>query len=99
MLHARTGTELIAAERLRQIGQEGWTADHDDGHTKGELAIAAAELAVYGTDATVDDPHCTETEWRLIEKHGRDRLRQLVIAGALIAAEIDRLQRQRAEGP
>lgn len=36
-----TGAELIAAERRRQIEQEGWTPDHDDEHEDGSLALAA----------------------------------------------------------
>ncbi len=36
-----TGVELIAAERQRQIEQEGWTPEHDDEHEDGSLALAA----------------------------------------------------------
>lgn len=32
----------IAAERARQISAEGWTAEHDDAHGKGQMATAAA---------------------------------------------------------
>jgi hypothetical protein len=38
---ARTGAELIAAERQRQIDVEGWTPEHDDAHDDGSLALAA----------------------------------------------------------
>ena len=41
----QSGIERIAAERQRQIEQEGWTAEHDDGHVNGELAMAAALYA------------------------------------------------------
>jgi len=37
-----TGVEAIAAERKRQIEAEGWTPEHDDEHTNGEMADAAA---------------------------------------------------------
>lgn len=38
----KTGVDLIAAERKRQIEKEGWTLQHDrDEHTGGELALAA----------------------------------------------------------
>ena len=95
-----TGVELIAAERERQVGEEGWTPKHDDSHTYGDLAVVAATLAVHGTDASVEDSH----GWRGTKdarfglpwglwKHREDRTRLLTIAGALIAAEIDRLQR------
>lgn len=31
----------LAAERRHQIEDEGWTAEHDDGHTQGQLCDAA----------------------------------------------------------
>ena len=39
----------IARERERQIAQEGWTPEHDDGHVHGELAAAASCYAMYHT--------------------------------------------------
>lgn len=94
-----TGIELIAEERQRQIKQEGWTPEHDDEQESGELALAAACYAVEGDDAGcfVAEPVMGEDawpwspEWDKRKKH--DRVRRLAIAGALIAAEIDRLQR------
>ena len=38
----KTGIELIAEERKRQIEEEGWTAEHDDQQTDGEIAEAAS---------------------------------------------------------
>ena len=35
------GTEMIAAERERQIMKEGWTDSHDDEHDDHELGMAA----------------------------------------------------------
>lgn len=37
--------EEIAAERERQVAEEGWSADHDDHHTDRSLAAAAASYA------------------------------------------------------
>ena len=37
----RTGQQLIAAERQRQIDSEGWTANHDDQHGQETLELAA----------------------------------------------------------
>jgi hypothetical protein len=92
-----SGVDLIAAERRRQVVFEGWTPEHDDDHEYGELAIEAACLAVDGTDAIIDHPEWDENQqtdpWGLVEKHRNNRVRQLVIAGALLAAEIDRQQR------
>ncbi len=107
----RTGADLIAVERQRQIDQEGYDETHDAEHDDGSLAVHAAVLAVFTTDASVDDP-CERAgriplsqlggggaydSWGLLGKHGGDRIRQLVIAGALIAAEIDRLGLAAAE--
>lgn len=94
-----TGVELITIERQRQIDVEGWTPQHDDKHRYGNLAVNAAVLAAYPTDLIIRHPDYSEDElvdpWNLIARHESDRIRQLVIAGALIAAEIDRLQRGR----
>lgn len=81
-----TGVELIALERQRQLDVEGWTAEYDSGLTQDELAIAAAYYAVQGTRAgplfgRVDPDKAVK----------RTRIEQLQIAGALIAAELDRL--------
>jgi hypothetical protein len=89
------GASLIAAERQRQIDAEGWTPEHDDEHTNGALAMAAAAYAVQGV------PICPlsaggwglwpwAAEWW---KPSDDPIKNLIRAGALIAAEIDRLAR------
>ena len=100
------GAFLIACERKRQEDIEEWSPEHDDAHSNGELAQAAA---VY---ATTDDTNVVhrlrnladagwpfepeafkpfEIEWHDIP--AVDRVRCLVKAGALIAAEIDRFIR------
>ena len=88
----KTGIELIAEERTRQIAVEGWTPEHDDQHTNGALAVNAAAQACAGTDAQVED-FGDAPIWPLRFKN---RINQLAKAGALIAAEIDRLQRRAA---
>lgn len=91
-----SGIELIAAERERQVSQEGWTADHDDEHADGELSHAAV---CYCFANAFRDPGSAplngiywpwDPEWW---RPSDDLIRNLVKAGALIAAEIDRLQR------
>jgi len=81
---------LIEVERGRQISQEGWSLAHDDQHTDGSLAVNAAILAANGTDAEIIDHHPNRSPWS-ITKHSRER--ELVIAAALLVAEIERLQR------
>jgi hypothetical protein len=84
------GVELIGVERDRQMEVEGWTLEHDDAHANGILALAAAELAAYPYDVQhpYETDHCGS-----LAKHKHDPIRRMVIAGALIAAEIDRLIR------
>ena len=87
-----TGTERIAAERKRQIDVEGWTAEHDDKHTNGELVEAAATYAYQALGSRV--PAIALWPWDLCSwKPSENPVRNLEKAGALIAAEIDRLQR------
>ena len=84
----KTGIELIAEERASH-GAKGWTAAHDDQHTELDMPPVAIHLLL---------DHCDpDHDWGLVEKTKREggRIRQLVVAGALIAAEIDRLQRQK----
>ena len=88
-----TGVSLIAKERQRQIDVENYNAEHDDDHGDGQMAMTAAALAVAGTSAGLVMQGYED--WGLVEHHKNDRVRQLVIAGALIAAEIDRLCRER----
>jgi hypothetical protein len=85
----KTGIQLIAAERARQVTQEGYSSDHDDEHKDGSLRVVAAMLACEGTDASVEDA-LERDDWGLLR---HDPIRRLEIAGALLAAEIDRLQR------
>ena len=95
----KSGARMIAKERKRQARRLGWTASHDDEHTDGILAVVAAELAAYSTDASVSDSaNRLPDPWKLVNLNRFDRVRQLVIAGALIAAEIDRLKRAEKGG-
>jgi len=93
------GVALIAAERLRQISEEGWTPEHDDHHDDSEL-VMAAEAYLWASRFPVDADHVpmpTFWPWDVSWwKPSPDPTRNLVRAGALIAAEIDR--RRRASG-
>lgn len=87
------GATLIAAERRRQVEQEGWTPEHDDAHTDESLRRAAlcyARLELGGGWDVPDDWPWEPEAWK-----PRDNVTCLVKAGALLAAEIDRLQRER----
>lgn len=86
-----TAVEMIAAERARQIEVEHWTPEHDAEHASGDLARAAACYAL-PEGWRSDDIWPWHPGWW--KPSPDDRIRELVKAGALIAAEIDRLQAQ-----
>lgn len=96
----KSGAQLIAEERTRQIEQEGWTADHDDQYREDELIRAAVcyMAAAVGYGGPLD-----EVTWPFPGvwwKPGKnDPVRCLAKAGALIAAEIDRRLRETEECP
>lgn len=85
-----SGVEMIAAERLRQQSI-GYDSRHDSTHRGAELRIAAAQLLVYKTDESLTTHAYEEDMWGLINHRCRTQLERLTIAGALVAAEIDRL--------
>lgn len=88
-----TGSELIAQERKRQITVEGWTPEHDDQHDRGELVRASVCYALdahWARDGVPPDWPWDSKWWKPTPD---DRVHELIKAGALIAAEIDRLQR------
>lgn len=87
----------VLEERRRQIDDEGWTVEHDDEHAGGQMARAAACYAISASSepndisaaAIVDSSWPWAAEWWKPTGKRRD----LVKAGALIVAEIDRLDR------
>ncbi len=91
------GVDLIAAERRRQIDMEGWSPGHDDTHSGGELLRAATSYldAAYGQAVGREVRHSPPMGWPFDGAwwKPKDATRNLAKAGALIAAEIDRLQR------
>jgi hypothetical protein len=99
IVNVSRGANDISQERLRQIASEGYDAAHDDEHSTGDIAVVAAELALAHTTALLDHDRASTPcdQWGLLKNH-KDTRRRLVIAGALIAAEIDRLDRQTSRG-
>lgn len=91
---SETGVDLITAERTRQIQEEGWTDEHDDKYTNESLSIAAACYAL-PTFLRFSIMHLWPWDRKWF-KPSIDRIRELTKAGALIAAEIDRLKRLNA---
>lgn len=90
-----SGVDLIRAERYRQIQSEGYSPEHDKGH-HGELARAAACYALRRADggSRLDmHPKGMPRLWPWDARFWRpkDEIRDLVRAGALIAAALDAL--------
>lgn len=83
---------MIAAERERQITSEGRSLEHDRSHSGDQLAQAAAAylLPPEYREAGIP-PHIWPWDAWDWKPTPHDRVRELVKAGALIAAEIDRL--------
>lgn len=88
---ASDGVRRICVERAKQIAN--WAPEHDDEHDHGELISAAGDLlrAVALGTKSLDGGD----DWGLVTKH-QSPIRRLEIAGALIAAEIDRRLRAAA---
>lgn len=91
------GIDKISYERQRQIEVEGYTAEHDDGHlaSLGMAAQAYVRHAVgleYGVDLTAE-----ECGWPWAEQYWKPKTEEedLIRAGALIAAALDALEREK----
>lgn len=87
------GLVLIAIERRRQIAEEGWTEEHDNQFAESELAMAAACYILDLIEPDGDHYKLWPWESEGFKPTHNDPIRQLTKAGALIAAEIDRLHR------
>jgi hypothetical protein len=96
-----TGAERIAAERHRQIDEEGWDAEHDARYDQelweaARCYLAAARWSRFPNLRQPMPPSERDQQayWPWAEewwKPSNDPTRNLEKAGALIAAEIDRL--------
>lgn len=91
-----TGSELIAKERLRQIEEEGYGQEHDIYHYWDVLADAGV---AYALNASPGHDGLPFWPWHADAWNPKDPLRDLVRAGALIAAAIDRYQATPAATP
>lgn len=105
----KTGVTLIAEERKRQMDVHGYDSKHDSQYQDGSIADMAAIYACSHRNTEIDgrltirsaiwgamptypfDWVRSDRDWFTDQP---DRITELVKAGALIAAEIDRLQNQ-----
>ena len=105
-MESRTVTAAAAdvlAERQRQVTAGGWSPKHDDQYKNTELAFAASCYAFHAAAASWDleddgipyDSHPVPKQWPWDPSWWKptDARRDLVKAGALILAEIDRIDR------
>jgi len=84
----------IARERVRQISREGWTPEHDDAHSRGELAVAGGCYAIHAHEVPSPEARAMpapkawpwEAKWWKPSSPARDCER----AGALVIAEMAR---------
>ncbi|AVK02251.1 hypothetical protein [Pseudomonas aeruginosa] len=87
----------VQAERRRQVEAEGWTPEHDDEHSHGQIARAAACYALAGSSAPNDGTAAllVSLAWPWDEQWWKptSARRDLVKACALALAEIERLDR------
>ena len=80
----KTGAELIADERKRQIEVLGWSANHDLRYEDGQLLDAAYNFLIGRAQHAWTSRKRGDTP---------DKIRELTKAGAMIAAELDRLNK------
>lgn len=86
--------QSVISERQRQQSVEGWTPEHDDEHAEGEMAEAAACYAMFANHQGFSLP--AHWPWSREWWKQSGQRRDLVKAGALILAEIERIDRQDA---
>lgn len=96
----KTGAELIADERNEQLTKHNRTVENDYlNNDENQLAIGAMRLIEGGIMNVCDPPKQWDGDdiWpKMVNKSYKERL---IIAGALIAAEIDRLDYVDIEEP
>jgi hypothetical protein len=94
----------LAVERMRQEEVEGFTPEHDDGQVMAELARMAASYILMAASQSIPEHlpirqvlhHCAQLMWPVVDMAIKPHSprRALVIAGALIMAEIERIDRR-----
>lgn len=103
MTRAHDIANEFVAERQRHAEVEGWTDEHDDDHDLGELADAAAvySMSPAGREKYEADRMAPKKwppawwPWQHQWFKPKDRRRDLVRAGSLLIAEIQRIDREK----
>ncbi|MCC9016949.1 hypothetical protein [Flavobacterium lipolyticum] len=87
-----TGVEMISIERERQINELGWTKEVQEQHPEWYATNELADAAIcYLVDPDQRDSAPFPWPWdeKTFKPTPEDRIRELVKAGALTAAQID----------
>jgi len=96
-IYETNGSRDVLAERRRQVESEGWTADHDDRHADNQMAVAAGYYALacgYPHERDIGGGRVPSYwPWDRSWWKPKDKRSNLVRAGALILAEIERIDR------
>lgn len=91
----KTGIELLSEERQKQIDKHGFTGAHHATHpgwyNQNQLIEAARYLSTPHVSHNTWYPANWDAHW-FYDLCKRSHKERLVIAGALVAAELDRLQ-------
>lgn len=87
----------IAKERVRQVTKEGWSEQHDDRYTNGELSRAAGSYVLHKYVEGAPPPMSWPwpDEWWKPSKDSK--YKDLIKAAALIVAELERMRREGAK--
>lgn len=82
----------VIAERRRQVAKEGYDEQHDDAHQLGELAQASAAYSLLAAGVPLLDA-LKHWPWDLASFKDHGPRKNLIIAGALNLAELERRDR------
>ena len=88
----------VLAERQRQIEVEGYSPEQDDKYARGELADAGSVYAFWASTPNPQATQITPPCWPWAPEHWKptNQRNMLIKAGALILAELERLERMHA---
>lgn len=91
----KTGIELIAIEREEQLEKHGRSFEYDVANNSNEELRLGAMQLLLGDRGPEFNLKPNSWSWSIFDKMiTKPYKERLIIAGALIAAEIDRLQNQ-----
>jgi hypothetical protein len=99
-VRANSAVQDVVAERQRQIASEGYSTESDDNYIDGDLAAAAGSYALHAHDVDKAKLGFAPAWWPWTRDSWKPTTprNDLVKAGALILAEIERIDRSADKG-